>query len=170
MWIICSSEPYFIILMLKRWGSANLRSVGSLCPLSRLQTVIIHTSSGCVISASRFWIGYAALAYVCYWLIRLPQWGSVHSDANNPEHVVLTANNHAHTLTRGALSCAVIHPLLGQTDGEMMNMLPLICSPSLQPPGNKCAAFFNKGVNDPHEAWIPVGERDREREIKQISL
>lgn len=81
-----------------------------------------------------------------------PPRGSVHPDANNPEHVALTANNHAHTHTRGALSCAVIQPLLGQTDGEMMIMLPLICSPSLQPPGNECAAFFNKDVNDPHEA------------------
>lgn len=67
---------------------------------------------------------------------------SARSDASNPEHVVLTANNHADTHTRTALSCAIIQQLLGQTDRKMMIMLPLICSPSFQPPGNECAAFF----------------------------
>ncbi len=148
--------------MLKHWGSAKI--------CWQLMSTVQTPDSN-----------YPHLIRMCYFSVQIldrlcctglrvlltnqtPPRGSVHSDANNPEHVVLTANNHAHTLTRGALSCAVIHPLLGQTDGEMMNMLPLICSPSLQPPGNKCAAFFNKDVNDPHEAWIPIGERDRERE------
>lgn len=99
-----------------------------------------------------------------------PPRGSVRSDANNPEHVALTANNHTDTHTHGALSCAVIQQLLGQTDGEMMIMLPLICSPSFQPPGNECAAFFNKDINDPHEAVNSHRrESDRERGGKNHS-
>lgn len=47
-----------------------------------------------------------------------------------------------------------------------MIMLPLICSPSFQPPGNECAAFFNKDINDPHEARIPIGDREREKKEK----
>lgn len=67
-----------------------------------------------------------------------------------------------HTLT---LSCAVIQRLLGQTDGEMMIMLPLVPHSSHQ--GTSVRLFFNKDINDPHEARIPIGERDRERERKK---
>lgn len=118
--------------------------------MSTVQTVILHTSSGCVISVGPD-SGSATLHCLRVLLTNqtLPR-VSARSDASNPEHVVLTANNHADTHT--ALSCAVIQQLLGQTDRKMMIIQLLICSPSFQPPGNECATFFNKNINDPHEA------------------
>lgn len=75
--------------------------------MSTVQTVILHTSSGCVISAGPD-SGSATLHCLRVLLAnQTPPRVSVPSDASNPEHVALTANNHADPHTQ----CPLLHHL-----------------------------------------------------------